>query len=120
MPTKTRGSDQIIVDALTIEQGKLKKQLDKFKADLDATPWVDIQAVRTAASKLDLKTASGLSELECLAKEEKKHLATFERIQKIDRVKLNSTCLRLELEIQTIGGLISSHSGRIAIRKLCR
>lgn len=120
MLTKDRSSDQIIVDALTVERSKVQKRLDKVKAELDATPWIDIHSIRVAASKLDLKTEAGRLELERLAKEEAIHLAIFRRVQRIDRVKLSTSCLSLTMEIQTITGLIDAHSGHIAIRKLCR
>ena len=114
--SKERSAEQIAIDALTVERAKVQKRLDKIKADLDASPWIDVMNVRQAVASLDLKTAAGRKELERLAEEGSKHLTALRRIQRMDIVKQTDKQFDLEMEIQSIDRMLVNHQLKLARR----
>lgn len=113
-----RSREQIIIDALTVERGKLEKRMNKIKTLLSADPLLELIEVRKAVVALDLKTPAGLEELGKLAAKEKECLAAIERRQKMDYVKQSNIQFDLEMEIASIDRIISSYAAKQWIRGL--
>ena len=105
-----RSREQIIIDALTVERGKVEKRMNKIKALLSADPVLELLEIRKAAVALDLKTPEGREELVKLASREKECLDALERRQKMDYVKQSNIQFDLEMEIASIDRMISSYS----------
>ena len=106
-----RGSNQILIDALTAERDRLLRRLHRMR-DANADDVIEaIQMVREAGIGVDIKTQAGRNKMYELAMQERVFLAELEELYARDHLGDVGEQERVEIEIAEVERQLSLKAG---------